>query len=154
MYKNTPTGSEKFHKSGFTLIEMLIVVAIVGILSSVVLVGLGPVQRRGRDARRISDIRQVQTGLELYYGKYGEYPDAADWEGLRQTLMNASIGVSNVPDDPNGSYEYVTDGTSYILGARLDDGENPALKSDIDEAPIWTAGFDCSDSENKYCVAL
>src|ERR1035441_6676978 len=61
-------------QSGFTLIEILIVVAIIAILASVVLVGLGPTQQAGRDARRISDLNEAQNGLELYYNKCGYYP--------------------------------------------------------------------------------
>ncbi len=53
----------KQERKGFTLIEILIVVAIIAILASVVLVGLAPTQREGRDARRISDLAQVQNGL-------------------------------------------------------------------------------------------
>ena len=59
---------------GFTLIEILIVVAIIAILASVVLVGLGPTQQAGRDARRISDLQETQNGLELWYNSCGIYP--------------------------------------------------------------------------------
>ena len=58
-------------EKGFTLIEILIVVAIIAILASVVLVGLGPTQSGGRDARRVSDLSEVQNGFELYYNKSG-----------------------------------------------------------------------------------
>ena len=69
MIKNT--------RKGFTLIEILIVVAIIAILASVVLVGLGPTQQAGRDARRISDLSEIQNGLELYYNAKGQYPAPA-----------------------------------------------------------------------------
>ena len=52
-------------EKGFTLIEMLIVVATIGLLASVVLVGLGSFRSRGRDARRIADIRSVQNSLNF-----------------------------------------------------------------------------------------
>ena len=63
------SGSRK----GFTLIEILVVVAIVAILSAVIVVGLGPARRQGRDARRIVDLKQVQVALELYFNAYGQY---------------------------------------------------------------------------------
>ena len=50
-------------RKGFTLIEILIVVAIIAILASIVLVGLGPTQQSGRDARRLSDLHEIQNGL-------------------------------------------------------------------------------------------
>ena len=49
-------GRGYIYRKGFTLIEILVVVAIISILASVVLVGLGPTRKIGRDARRISDL--------------------------------------------------------------------------------------------------
>ena len=148
-------------KQGFTLIEILIVVAIIGILASVVLVGLGPLQRQGRDARRISDLKQVQTGLELYYNRNGFYPtmsvtDQTGWSNLSSDLIGADIGISNVPIEPNTSrsYLYESDGNVYVLGATLDDSQNAALNGDIDNAnrPAGITNISCDDP--NYCVAL
>jgi prepilin-type N-terminal cleavage/methylation domain-containing protein len=134
-------------KEGFTLIEILIVVAIIAILSSVVLIGLGPTQRAGRDARRISDLRQVQNALELYYNRCGYYPGPTPtaasgpcgsfsqvtsdgWKALTATLtsVNTNIGVSTIPLDPTAghTYYYGTNGTgsSYIVAATLEDPNN------------------------------
>jgi len=155
------------NKKGFTLIELLIVVAVIGILSSVVLVGLGPVQKQGRDARRISDLRQVQNGLELYYNKNGRYPDDAGWDSFSDYLKMA--GISNVPKDPrhpNPSYEYWTDtnGTTYCIGAQLEDLTNPNWKnsspcSNIQGTTNCYNGKDFETSNkpttnNYYCVSL
>jgi len=59
---------------GFTLIELLVVIAIIGILSSVVLASLNTARTKARDARRVSDIKQLQIALELYYDSNGTYP--------------------------------------------------------------------------------
>lgn len=132
MIKNT--------RKGFTLIELLIVVAIIGILASVVLVGLGPIQKRGRDARRISDMKQIQTGLELWYGANGRYPAAAGatWVVFKGLAGWAPVGVTNLPQDPSAarSYRYCTDaaGLTYTLAAALEDTSNPVLAGDIDAA--------------------
>src|ERR1700733_3321455 len=61
---------------GFTLIELLVVIAIIGILAAVVLVSLNSARAKSRDARRLADVRQVMTSLELYYNDNGGYPDA------------------------------------------------------------------------------
>jgi len=62
---------------GFTLIEMLVVVAIIGMLSSLIFGGLISSSRaKARDAKRIADIANMQSVLELYYTKFGFYPEA------------------------------------------------------------------------------
>ncbi|MFH0851996.1 MAG: type II secretion system protein [bacterium] len=60
--------------NGFTLMELLVVVAIIGILASIVLVSLNSARAKARDAKRLQDIRQIQSALDLYYDKYGAYP--------------------------------------------------------------------------------
>ncbi len=129
-------------KQGFTLIEILIVVAIIAILASVVLVGLGPTQQAGRDARRLSDIREVQNALELFYNKCGFYPGGAaasgpcssftaptTWATLTTLLTTtASLGVSSIPSDPSSNrtygYAYNSGATSYVVGAALENANN------------------------------
>lgn len=170
-------GSDGYRK-GFTLIEVLIVVAIIGILASVVLVGLGPLQRQGRDARRISDLKQVQAGLELYYNKCGYYPGileagvtcgvrtaiavtftdpATQRDSLGAILRGSAIGITNLPQDPSRAkmYAFSTNdaGTNYVLRAVLDDANNPALQDDL-EGTINT--IDCTDTATvgNYCVQL
>jgi prepilin-type N-terminal cleavage/methylation domain-containing protein len=70
------------YSAGFTLIELLVVIAIIGILSSVVLASLNSARAKGRDARRMSDLHNIQLALELYYDKFGTYRVAGTgWGG-------------------------------------------------------------------------
>lgn len=88
--------------SGFTLLELLVVIAIIGILSSVVMVSMGNAKIKARDAKRVSDITQIQTAVELYYAKYGVYP-------------GSSYGTARTGADPDGCGE-PTPRSSYPIG--------------------------------------
>ncbi|MGE5425829.1 MAG: type II secretion system protein [Bacillota bacterium] len=63
-------------KKGFTLIELLVVIAIIGLLSTLSVLALNSARARARDAKRIADIKQVQTALEMYYNDANNYPSA------------------------------------------------------------------------------
>ena len=69
------------HQKGFTLIELLVVIAIIGLLSTLAVVSFSGAQTRARDARRVSDIRQLQTAMESYNAQYGTYDISAGSEG-------------------------------------------------------------------------
>jgi len=159
---------KKNKNKGFTFIEMLIVVAIIGILASIILVGLGSFRNRGRDTRRIADLRETQNGLELYYTKNSYYPNVTTWQDLSAALIGAGIGVNIVPDDPSSGWHYgycLSGTTSYVLGAYLEDGGNPSLN----QYPAGTL-FPCNPPvsgtpsdplcskvgaiTNKYCVSF
>lgn len=125
------------NKKGFTLIELLVVIAIIGLLSTLSVVALGSARAKSRDSKRLSDIKQVQTALELFYTDQGNYPLAADGivlgstnavcldaTGFAATCTDAYMGL--VPKDPqnSGSYIYIynasEDRLSYTITARLE----------------------------------
>ncbi len=149
---------QKQHR-GFTLIEILIVVAIIAILASVVLVGLGPTQQQGRDARRISDLREVQNALELYYNKYGTYPSDTSWATLVTDLTSSStaIGVTQVPNDPTPSktyyFESFTGGSSYVIGAVLESA-NSSVFTGYSPPSIGVPNGMTDCSKPNYCLSL
>lgn len=64
------------NKKGFTLIELLVVIAIIGLLATLSVVALNNARQKSRDAKRVSDIKQVQTALELYYVDVNGYPSS------------------------------------------------------------------------------
>jgi len=88
----------------FTLIELLVVIAIIGSLASVVVVNVGSARAKARDAKRISDMKAIQTALEMYNGDNHEYPTTADAWKSGTTVCNDTFGAGN-------SY---TGGTGYI----------------------------------------
>jgi general secretion pathway protein G len=64
----------KMKKKGFTLIELLVVIAIIGLLSTLAVVALNSARQKARDAKRVADIKQIQTALELYFNDKNSYP--------------------------------------------------------------------------------
>jgi prepilin-type N-terminal cleavage/methylation domain-containing protein len=86
---------------GFTLIELLVVIAIIGVLSTVVLSSLNTARGRARDARRLSDIRTIQTALEVYANDNGgRYPDMnANSHNDSWASLETALGVT-LPRDP------------------------------------------------------
>ncbi|OGY45023.1 MAG: hypothetical protein A3A24_02510 [Candidatus Buchananbacteria bacterium RIFCSPLOWO2_01_FULL_46_12] len=79
---------------GFTLIELLVVIAIIGLLSTLAVVALNSAREKARDAKRVADVKQVQTALELYYNDASSYP-AIVGGGSSHVLG------FNDPNDPN-----------------------------------------------------
>lgn len=84
------------HNKGFTLIELLVVIAIIGILSTLAIVALQNARQKARDAKRVSDIKQLVTALELYYSDQTSYPSYSGGLGgaSAATLSNASGGFT------------------------------------------------------------
>lgn len=128
---------------GFTLIELLVVIAIIGILASIVLASLDSARKKGRDARRVADIKQLQLALELYYDAHNAFP-AVIYPASGVSALVSENFISTMPTDPQttgAAYSYAglkgsaaTAATcaSYHLGATLENGSNSALSTDTD----------------------
>jgi len=164
-------------KRGFTLIELLVVIAIIGILSSVVLASLGTAREKARDATRISDVKNVQLALELYYDSLQAYPPntvgTANAYGMGGTALVAALVptyIPRMPEDPSSArvaadrYHYVgldaagadcsvvAGCASYAMGAYLERADNGVLDTDVDNvdyAGFYSMGLaGCGDSND------
>ena len=86
----------KKNKQGFTLIELLVVIAIIGLLSTLSIVALNQARARARDARRLADVKQIQTALEMYYNDEGGYPATADVVAGQSIIGTASTTYMDI----------------------------------------------------------
>ncbi len=91
----------KNNKRGFTLIELLVVIAIIALLSTIAVLALGASRASARDAKRIADLKTMQTAVELYGSNHaGEYPkDIDNWAELT-TELSTYVQQALLPTDP------------------------------------------------------
>ena len=126
-------------KKGFTLVELLVVIAIIALLSTLSVVALNSARVKARDARRLSDIKQIRTALDMYFDSNMKYPDPLNSSstlgtgnfacltsaGWATSGCSGTIFMQKVPKDPGTySYDYTVDvnGTSYTITYKLDNG--------------------------------
>ncbi|OGZ10588.1 MAG: hypothetical protein A3D67_01895 [Candidatus Lloydbacteria bacterium RIFCSPHIGHO2_02_FULL_51_22] len=137
------------HKKGFTLIELLVVIAIISILASVVLASLNTAREKSRDAKRVSDVKQIQLALEYYFDDNGQYPT----ELTTTTLVTPGyLPVVPVPPVGTGEAAYLYAGLKtgcidYHLGTTLENAGHDTLESDSDAAADDVSALECLPTE-------
>lgn len=110
-------------KGGFTLIELIVVIAILGILAALISGNFISSLKKGRDARRKADLQQIQKALESYYEDNLTYPNTLPASGTSLTHPDSEVNKTymlKIPSDPMENsgykYEYATeDGKNYKL---------------------------------------
>lgn len=93
--------SLKLHR-GFTLIELLVVISIIGLLSTLAVVSFGNARKKSRDSKRVSDMKQIQTALELYFGDVESYPSGAN-KAMGQTGAKTLSQTNGFSDTAAGT---------------------------------------------------
>lgn len=125
-------------KKAFTLIEILVVVTIIGLITSIAVVSYTSINKNSRDARRKADLEQIRAALEMYRSNNNSYPDALD------TLTTLPVYIQSVPTDPKSasySYYFTSSGSDYTLGAYLESS-----------ASVCVAAPNCGSGGCTYCL--
>ena len=104
------------NKKGFTIVELLIVIVVIGILATLVIVTFTGIQQKGRDTQRKTDINAVQSHVEAYYAQTGNYPTLGNLNDStwRSTNMKGLDPESlKDPKDTDANIAAATDATNY-----------------------------------------
>ncbi|MEK7521378.1 MAG: prepilin-type N-terminal cleavage/methylation domain-containing protein [Patescibacteria group bacterium] len=116
---------------GFTLIEILVVLAIIGILIGLSIVAFSAASKAARDNKRKTDLAEIRSNIEIYRTDCGEYPAAVTFGGALNggtAACSGNVYMSLVPRDPQQttgtrSYYYSrTTTNTYELCAALEQG--------------------------------
>jgi prepilin-type N-terminal cleavage/methylation domain-containing protein len=139
------------NKKGFTLIELLVVIAIIGLLSTLAVVALNNAREKARDAKRVADIKQIQTALELFNTETGAYP-------VKTGIV--PLGTINAP-----AGSYITTGCDFdstgaapcstisSLGGISDAASGTTYMGLVPDDPSANATAACADPATALCVA-
>jgi len=144
-------------KGGFTLIELIVVIAIIAILTGIIITNLVGSKAKSRDAKRGSDLSQISLALEEYFDRCDQYP--ANITNLAQSggcPSGVTLGtfITAIPNDPSSgnSYGYSVTGsppTDYILYTTFEATNSVVGQSAAN--PSWFSSFTCI-SGLHYCV--
>lgn len=120
--------------TGFSLIELVIAMAIIAIIAGALWGNFFTSLAKGRDSRRKQDLDSIAKGLELYYTDNKVYPTALPAWGSTFAHQSNSFVVymQKVPADPaspNANYCYVSDGSYYKIYANLENRDDPKILS-------------------------
>lgn len=160
--------NQKRMNQGFTLIEILVVMVIIGVIAVLGISNFQSSQLKARDTARKSDLRQITTALEAYYNDYGSYPldingeiagcvggTACSW-GQPFVDDNGTTYMVALPIESrdNSSYYYSSiDGRSFQLYARFENTLDQLVPKNGSDVPQVYSGTDCGDLTCNYGVS-
>ncbi|GEM_PF-578847 len=152
---------------GFTILEVLITIVVIGILSTLTFVAYNGIQQRSRDSTRDSDIALIKIALEKFNAENSQYPSVcAGGDNNDCSVTNLATALkpylATMPQDPtyagnpNADYRYIRGGTSgNAYGLRVTYEAKEQCKTGIRvETGWWDAGLpDCQLSEGVVAIA-
>lgn len=125
----------KLNSKGFTIIELLVVIVIIGILVALALPQLFAAQARGRDTERKNDLKNIKTQLETYFNDHGEYvTTSGDASAVLANVDGLNLTAEDLIGPRDDQYVYTTPdgGNTYELTAVLENKDDAAITAGTD----------------------
>lgn len=163
----------KNNNKGFTLIELLVVIAIIGLLSTLAVVSLNGARVKARNARRMSDLKQISTAMELYSSENSYYPinagetlpGAAAALGACGTNGVGAVAETGAIDNLCGSGNAIRDASNVYLASIPIDPTNSgtnvyhfeadtSVAANIGSNYCMSAHLEGADAASDYFVCL
>lgn len=145
---------ERMRKSGFTIVEMIVVVAIISILASLVIFNVRSARLKARDTTRVHDLEQIEAALQSYKLTNGKYPKTGDaGDGAFWYVSCDGNGVVGTDyTHPADSIISLADGAWGAVCSRRSNGEWITGLTGLVQPkdPINASRADCSN--NKPCL--
>jgi prepilin-type N-terminal cleavage/methylation domain-containing protein len=107
-------------KKGFTLVELMVAISIIGILSSIAFGSITASRQKARDNAHIADLKNLELAMALYYDVNKTYPPAGKNAYNSLTILTTDKYIAALPIDMKGEYAYKFVGNKYCLGVKLD----------------------------------
>ncbi len=141
----TMTIKKKKVLFGFTLLELLVVISIIGILVAMGAVAFTTAQKRGRDSKRRGDIQGIQKAYEQYFADNSMYSTTCE-------TMATGYMPGGTPTDPQGSQSYTLscDSDQYCICAELEDVDGGNATA---PAPLSTVCDYAGSPKSHYCLS-
>ena len=150
-------GWAKTKQTGFTIVELLIVIVVIGILAAITIVAYTGVQGGARDAERKSDIAAAQKALEMYFVNNGSYPKQGSATTASMQSMafvtSEAFELSREQATPPGKLSSIDDNTAFTesgYGHSMDPGRYAYRAYTDSSAPCWMGSSICSGYQLWY----
>lgn len=126
---------------GFTLVELLVVIAVIGILATLLLLQLGTARAKARDASRIAHVNQVRTAIEFYFDDNAQYFAATDMSALSPKYLQ-KIPVDPLAAGCTNTYTGAVSGAAQCYGYAWSPAANPVRYQVWAELEVWAKALD------------
>ncbi|MCX6792876.1 MAG: prepilin-type N-terminal cleavage/methylation domain-containing protein [Candidatus Falkowbacteria bacterium] len=131
-----------FHKNkkAFTLIELLVVIAIIGVLSTMAIIALSNARTKARDAKRVADIKQISTALELYYADNNSYPTIITPGNSLVSPDGTKTYMGKIPNNPTPMNDGNCSNTDYSYSTNINNSSFSVATCIGNDASSLTSG--------------